>query len=39
MVESALVLIAVCKDSYVIHACGFDQMGKLSGFVESLESR
>ena len=27
--------IAVCKDSYVIYACGFDWMGKLEWFAES----
>ena len=29
-------LIAVCKDSYMIYVCGFDQVGKWSGFTESL---
>ena len=27
--------VAVCKDSYVILACGFNQHGKWSGFCES----
>ena len=29
-------LVAVCKDSYVIYTCGFDQMGKWLGFAESM---
>ena len=29
-------LIAVCKDSYVIHMCGFYRIGKWSGFEESM---
>ena len=28
--------IAVCKDSYVIYACGFDQLEKWSGYAESM---
>ena len=28
--------IAVCKDSYVINACGFDQVGKWLGYTESM---
>ena len=28
--------IAVCIDSYVIYACGFDRVGKGLGFAESV---
>ena len=27
-----IIIIAVCKDSYLIYACGFDRMGKWWGF-------
>ena len=30
------IAIAVCKDSYVVYACCFDQVGKWSGFTESM---
>ena len=30
-----IALFAVCKDSYVILACGFDRNGKWSGFCKS----
>ena len=29
-------IIAVCKDNYGVYACGFDQVGKWSGFAESM---
>ena len=29
------VLIAVCKDNYVVYACGFDRNGKWEWFCES----
>ena len=28
-------LIAICKDSYMVYACGFDQNGKWEWFCES----
>ena len=28
-------IIAVCKDSYVVYACGFDRNGKWEWFCES----
>ena len=30
-------LVAVCKDSYVVYACGFDRVGKWEWFAESMQ--
>ena len=32
-----ILLIAVCKDSYVVYACGFNLVGKGEWFAESMQ--